>query len=111
MDNGTQYKQLKIEVDYSLGGMNYFSGNINKRGYYLYLTPCTMNGTIMTSTLMGKTEESGFKIFLEETKRKSKKRQGEIYQKLESKIEDIRDLFQIGEYKEINNLTYEITKN
>lgn len=32
-------KSLRVEVYYSLGGMNYFSGRVEKRGYYLSVTP------------------------------------------------------------------------
>ena len=32
---GTEY--LSIQVDYEKGGMNYFNGGVDKRGYYLYV--------------------------------------------------------------------------
>lgn len=35
---------VKIEVYYSLGGMNYFSGGSEARGIYLSVTPVTISG-------------------------------------------------------------------
>jgi len=67
------YKELSINVDYYLGGMNYFSGGFSKRGVYLYLTPVSRNSGMISSTLMGSGRDCGYRILLEELKRKSQK--------------------------------------
>ena len=39
--NKNGYTHLRVETDYTLGGMNYFSYRNVSRGYYLYVTPIT----------------------------------------------------------------------
>jgi len=109
LNNGTDYKELEIKVNYSLGGINYFSGNTNPRGYYLHLTPLSItemaDGTkIMSCTLMGDKKTSGFKVIIEETKRKSQKRLDELNNKFDEKVETIRDMFEKEHYKDIFRL-------
>ena len=98
------YNELKIEVDYTLGGMNYFSGNINKRGYKLYLTPCSRAGGIISTTLMGSTEESGFYILLEEVTRLNKKRQEHWWSVVEPLTDRIAELYAERKFQEIREL-------
>ena len=107
LNNGSRYDQLRLNVDYSLGGMNYFTGSINRRGYYLYLAPCSTGTGFLQTTLMGSQEESGFKILLQETTRKSAKRLSELYAKLEPYLEKIGELFSGKEYQTINTLVQE----
>jgi len=75
-NSGITENNIKITIDYELGGHNMFSGNVNRRGYYLYAQPVTLteneyNGRSYTSesTMMF----SGFKVFLKEVGRKSEK--------------------------------------
>ena len=98
------YNELKIEVDYTLGGMNYFSGNINKRGYKLYLTPCSRATGFMQTTLMGSTEESGFYILLEEVTRLNKKRQEHWWSVVEPLTDRIAELYSERKFQEIFKL-------
>jgi len=104
LSNGTQCNELKIAVDYSLGGMNYFTGDQSRRGYYAYITPVSRAGSFISSRLMGKTEESGFKICLETTQRKSQKRLLELWQMVEKQTAKIKELFEQKQYGEINKL-------
>ena len=55
---------LKIEVFYTKGGTNYFSGDATRRGYYLSVTPVTLNKNSVSFTLF-----SGYKHLLLESKR------------------------------------------
>lgn len=98
------YNELKIEVDYTLGGMNYFSGNVNKRGYKLYLTPCSRGNGFMQTTMMGSTEESGFYILLEEVTRFNKKRQDYWWSVVEPLVDEIADLYAEKRFQEIFKL-------
>lgn len=71
-ENKDKETHLCIEMDYTLGGMNYYSCETNPRGYYLYATPCQLGnrGTCQcVSQVLGK----GLKILLKEVTRKSKK--------------------------------------
>lgn len=64
---------LKIEVYYSLGGMNYFTGTIERRGYYLSVSPVERSSPESGFMSESYTAFSGNKILLLETKRKSDK--------------------------------------
>lgn len=71
-ENKDKETHLCVEMGYTLGGMNYYSGKTNPRGYYLYVTPCQLGnrGTYQTvCQVLGK----GLKILLKEVARKSKK--------------------------------------
>jgi len=65
----------KIEVSYSLGGMNYFSGRINRRGVYIHFTKVERGETDgrFTSESFMLFGEGNFKILAKELKRKSAK--------------------------------------
>ena len=60
---------LGVDVNYSLGGQNWFYGNSFSRGYYLSITPVE-KGDMSTSTIIG----DGYrKNILECTKRTEKR--------------------------------------
>jgi len=67
-------KTLEVTVTYNIGGMNYFQGVSEKRGYYLSVTPVEI-----TKSADGRTQSrrytafSGTKILLNEVKRQSNK--------------------------------------
>lgn len=63
-----------IQACYELGGMNYFSGNINPRGIYIHFDIKEIaDGWIKSSLFDGKS----FKILFQELKRKSAKKVSE----------------------------------
>lgn len=70
---------LKVEVYYSLGGMNYFTYKSEPRGYYLSVTPIERidRGGYFVET---QSAFSGYKTILKEVKRKSKKAETEAEQ-------------------------------
>ena len=59
---------LKIHVYYALGGMNYFTGKEERRGYYLLVTPVERSGMIETYSAF-----SGYKHFISSATRFNKK--------------------------------------
>ena len=65
--------QIKIELNYSKGGINYFSGKNELRGYYLHMQPVQRetreNGIIIEQY----TPAKGYKALILETKRQSDK--------------------------------------
>lgn len=67
-----QATHLKIEIYYSLGGWNYFTGEKERRGLYLSVSPVSRekvgNGYAESYSAF-----SGTKIFLKEMKRFSQK--------------------------------------
>lgn len=63
---------IKVHTFYDLGGMNYFTGKPNKRGYYVSCTPVLKEdrgGYGMESTILG----SGYKQLCKEVTRQTKK--------------------------------------
>lgn len=71
------YGDFKVSIYYSLGGMNYYTGNPKPRGYYLSAQPVNLitfpDGTqTMEATLMG--DFMATSIFIEEAKRLNKNR-------------------------------------
>lgn len=59
---------LKIEIYYSLGGMNYFTGRAENRGYYISVSPVYKNGITESYTSF-----TGIKHCLNTVSRKSEK--------------------------------------
>lgn len=68
-------KFLKVEVDYSLGGMNYFNGQTARRGVYLFLRAVEVNDErgYRTESFMMFGEKKDGKRLLKETGRDNKK--------------------------------------
>ena len=83
-------KELKIEVYYDKGGMNYFNSKNEPRGYWLSMRQVEIErqgrGIVIESFgLM-----SGAKIFLKEVKKQSQKAYDEAVLLAEGKIEELR---------------------
>lgn len=74
---------LEIEVSYSKGGINYFTGNRMRRGYSLHLTPVrlevTQDGqvTMRSFTIGADPKDKGLASFLLEVARQSPKAQAQ----------------------------------
>ncbi len=64
---------LEVEVYYDEGGMSYFTGSVNKRGYYLAVQPVKLQGGFRSITAF-----SGTKALVEETRRFSARKLQEI---------------------------------
>lgn len=81
---------LEIKVYYSLGGMNYFSGSSEARGYYLSVSPVEVSrredGSICSTSY---TAFSGTKLLLLEAKRKSQSKMNEALNLAEGRQEEI----------------------
>lgn len=64
---------LEVEVYYDEGGTSYFTGVVNKRGYYLAVQPVKLEGGLRSITAF-----SGTKALVEETKRFSARKLQEV---------------------------------
>ena len=64
---------LKCELDDSLGGMNYFTGRPEQRGYYVSVSPVERRTTDYGVTTESYTAFSGWKKCVVECSRKGKK--------------------------------------
>jgi hypothetical protein len=71
-ENPNKWNVLEVSTSYNLGGQNYFTGNTEKRGYYLHVQPMEIHGNCRTVTGF-----SGIKYCLKEVKRKSAKAEAE----------------------------------
>lgn len=60
--------KIKIELYYHLGGMNYFTGKAENRGYYLSVTPVLLEGNFITTTAF-----TGIRQCIKPVARKSEK--------------------------------------
>ncbi len=76
-ENDEKHNVLCVEVGYSLGGYNWYNGDSEPRGYYLYCTPCERKMNKLSdgreyasiSQILGR----GGKTLLKEVTRQSKK--------------------------------------
>ncbi len=70
-----RWSHIRVDLYYDLGGMNYFSGKVKERGYYIGVKPVVSNsgtnGMFEESVLMG--EDSGGYVFIAPTERFSQK--------------------------------------
>ena len=64
---------LDVSIFYDKGGSNYFSGGVNRRGYYVSATPKKVEGNFVSMTMF-----EGLKMFLLETSRFSQKKLDEL---------------------------------
>lgn len=64
---GEEY--LEIALRYDIGGLNYFSGDRGRRGYFVSVTPITLGPTFRSFTLF-----SGIKALVLEAKAYSEKK-------------------------------------
>lgn len=67
---------LKVMLYYDLGGYNYFTSKQKERGYYVSIQPVSLSAVSESFSLFG--QNSGGYIFLEPTRRFSRKRLAEL---------------------------------
>jgi len=73
ISSNINFNYLKVHTYYDLGGMNYFSGNVKKRGIYLSVTPVQRNTHKDGHTSEVTTAYTGVKYLMIEVSRWSKK--------------------------------------
>jgi hypothetical protein len=95
---------LRIDVEYSPGGMNYFSGNKNPRGYRVSIRPVSHGDTLESFTLLGPRRKSGGYIMIEESARYNRKRLTEIALLMDDKIPQIADAYIRDDVQELTRL-------
>lgn len=97
--------ELKISIDYELGGYSYFYSQKNQRGVYIYIKPVNHgeNG-FEESVMLGDTKSSGFKICVEELTRKSQKAIDSWHKKISIATAEITELYEQEKYDDIVKL-------
>lgn len=83
-------KELKIEVYYDKGGMNYFNSKNEPRGYWLSMRQVEIQRTDRSIVIESFGLMSGAKMFLKEVKKQSQKAYEEAIVLAEGKIEELR---------------------
>ena len=83
---------LRIEIGYQLGGMNWYNGDEESRGYYLYCTPCERKHSYLGDgtgyTFYTETLGKGGKLLLKAVGRQSQKAKQEAIE-IARKKEDV----------------------
>ena len=82
-------KVYEVEVYYSLGGINYFSGGTNKRGVYISIGPKEVSERTVSCVLLGGENESGMKMLLQELQRKNEKILQQWYDKIKPIVDEM----------------------
>jgi hypothetical protein len=93
---GEEFKDrthLKVSLEYTLGGMNYFSGNQYPRGYRISITPVSRSEGMESFTMLGNRRSSGGYVMIEEATRYNKKRLIELAKQFEPKLQEIFDAY------------------
>ena len=98
------YTHIKISLDYDKGGMNYFSGNINPRGIYLYIQPTNASGC--QYTILGNSRACGGKILIKELSRRNRKTEDTTWATITPFLGEIVENYTIGR----NDLIFALLK-
>ena len=96
--------ELRVEVNYQLGGHNWFSGDIDSRGVFLSLTPVRRGNGFISTRIDGKLHTMGYKILLKELGRKSQKQLDLAAERVLPFAGAIADLYSEGKHNEIVQL-------
>jgi len=107
---GNNYDELRINVDYQKGGINYFSGNIEDSGVFVYLTPVHRDGISVGQTICGDQHVSGYKILCKPLNRKSQKQINLVAEKVLKHASEIADLYSDRKHQEVFNLIKTLTE-
>jgi len=89
---------LQVKVGYEVGGSNFLTGGVSRRGIYIYLTPTTIEEgsyegrTYKTRVISIGGEHSGLKGMLLPLKRKNARKLEEIAAQLDPMIPEIAQL-------------------
>jgi hypothetical protein len=117
-------KVYEVEVYYSLGGINYFSGGTNRRGVYISIGPKEVSERTVSCVLLGNENESGMRMLLQELQRKNEKILCQWYEKVKPIVDDMiaiakqsgvraslehcRNLLCVEQFKDKNELKVEV---
>lgn len=95
------YNALKLSVDYQKGGYNWFDGNHENGGIYLYLQPMEVTEDGISFVMF---DDSAFKIRVQELSRKNQNKINKVFLKVKEYKNLILDLFIENRKQDIFNL-------
>ena len=90
---GSVLDELKVSIDHEKGGYSYFSGDIIESGVKVYFTPIHRESGMYTTTMLGKTIESGFKVHVLDAQRKSQKKIDNVAKAIEPLLDKFGELW------------------
>lgn len=96
--DGTENDYLRVEVYYSLGGMNYWNGKCEPRGYYLSVQRVTRENRDGYFTEGFTVGSGGARAFLLECKRKSDKLHAKAVEMAKAKEVEMCEAILAGRY-------------
>ena len=96
--------ELRINIDYQKGGVNYFSGNYSDSGVFVYLTPVHRGNGFEGFSITGKQHIDGYKILLKQINRKSQKQIELAAAKVLPYAQQIADLYSDMKHQDVYNL-------
>ena len=108
---GEPLDELKINIDYQKGGINYFSGNYSDSGVFVYLTPVHRNGICVSCSILGQQHECGYKILLKQINRRSQKQINLMAEKVLPYAQQIADLYSDRKHQDVYNLIKSIVNS
>lgn len=101
-----RYNTMEIEVSYSMGGINYLSGNSSARGYYIHFSPVTISDKFRQYAL-----GSGHKDLLQEATRYSEKVLNQWADKIRPMAKEIAMLYVAGDLAAIRPFINRLVPN
>lgn len=101
---GNTYDELRINVNYQKGGINYWNGKMEESGVFVYLTPVHRDGICVGQTICGDRHISGYKILCKPLNRKSQKQINLVAEKVLKHASEIADLYSDYKHQEVFNL-------
>ena len=108
---GNKTQSIKVEVEYSKGGFNGFTGGQERRGIWLYICPVTLEKMKLGEKDYVSEQYiafSGKKICLRELSRKSDKQLDLIVSKVEPIAEKLATLFRENKFVEMNTAVSQV---
>lgn len=83
--NSKTHNSIKVGIDYELGGYNYFTSGKKPRCYYVYATPCNINGAWAQTTLFDDSElgRACQNIVIKEVERRNVKYQNKLFEAID----------------------------
>lgn len=107
-----EYNELNISFGYKKDGYNYFTGDKEDGGAYVYIKPIKRTNGITSCTILGRSAyECGFKVFaLSMARNNTKKIQKFADSFTPEVLEEIREQYEQQNFKAIRTLISEITK-
>jgi hypothetical protein len=100
--------ELRVRVGHQNGGVNYLSGNGEKGGVYLFLTPVHRGNGFISTTIDGKMHNMGYKILLKEMGRKSQKQIDLAADLIIPYSQQIADYYSEGQHEAVFNFVKKV---